>query len=126
MGSKGNSSNSDVQIGSHVIKVSKASPVPVIIVPPAYAFETVSRIVVACDFNKVADTVPLEALKRLLTRKKADLLVVNIDTKAQHNTKDPERMAEETSLYAMLKPYDPSYFYVNEPDIINGILKFAR
>jgi nucleotide-binding universal stress UspA family protein len=125
LGSKGNTSISDTQIGSHVIKISKASPVPLVVVPPAYHFETVSRVVVACDFNKVTDTIPLEALKRLLNKKKFDLLVVNIDSKGQHSTPDAERMAQETTLYAMLKQFNPQYFYLNETDIINGILKFA-
>ena len=53
LGSKGNSSIDDSQIGSHVVTISKASPVPVIVVPPAYNFEEVKRVVIACDFNKV-------------------------------------------------------------------------
>jgi len=53
IGSTGNSSHNDYKIGSHVIDISKNTPVPVIIVPPGYAFEHISRIVVACDFTKV-------------------------------------------------------------------------
>ncbi len=125
LGSKGNSSSEDTHIGSHVIKISKASPVPVIVVPPAYNFENINRVVVACDFNKVKDTVPLEALKKLLIRKKFDLLIVNVDTKDMHKEKDAERMAEETALYDMLKEFQPKYFYINGTDVINGILQFA-
>jgi nucleotide-binding universal stress UspA family protein len=125
LGSKGNSSKDDSQIGSHVIKISKASPVPVIVVPPAYDFENVKRVVVACDFNKVKETVPLEALKRLLDKKKFELLIVNIDNETKHLAGDAERMAEETSLHAMLKQYHPKYYYLNNTDIINGILQFA-
>lgn len=125
LGSRGNTSNEDTQIGSHVIKIAKVSPVPMIIVPPDYDFETVSRIVVAIDFNKVKDTVPLEALKRLLNKKHADLLVVNVDDKGKHTDKDAQRMAEETTLHTMLKQYGPKYFYLHQSDIINGILHFA-
>lgn len=125
LGSKGNTSKSDSQIGGHVVKISKASPVPVIVVPPAYIFEHIKRVVVACDFDKVRETVPLEALKRLLDRKKYELLVVNIDKDSRHLAGDAERMAEETALYGMLKQYNPKYSYVNNTDVINGILQFA-
>jgi nucleotide-binding universal stress UspA family protein len=125
LGSKGNTSKNDSQIGGHVVKISKASPVPVIVVPPAYNFEHIKRVVVACDFDKVKETVPLEALKRLLDRKKYELLVVNIDKESRHLAGDAERMAEETALYGMLKQYNPKYSYVNNTNIINGILQFA-
>jgi nucleotide-binding universal stress UspA family protein len=125
LGSKGNSSRSDSDIGSHVISISKASPVPVVVVPPNYNFKDIKRVVVACDFEKVKHTIPLESLKRLLDRKKYELLVVNIDKDSRHLAGDAERDAEESALYDMLAPYKPKYSYVNNPDIINGILQFA-
>ncbi len=124
LGSKGNSSIEDTQIGSHVLDISKASPVPVIVVPPAYNFETIKRVVVAFDFKIVTATEPLEALKRLMNKKKAELLVVNID-KAEHAEGDAEKAAIAASLHNMLGDYNPTYYYVNDNDIINGILKFA-
>lgn len=125
MGSIGNSSTDETQIGSHVIKIAKACPVPVVVVPANFEFNTIKRVVVACDFNKVTETVPLEALKRLLDRKKYELLVVNVDKEARHQQKDAERVAEESNLHEMLQDYHPHYYYLNETDIINGILHFA-
>lgn len=126
VGSTGNSSHSDYKIGSHVINIAKLSPVPVIVVPPAYEFEHVTRIVVACDFNKVNETVPLEGLKKLLSRKKLELLVVNVDDSHKHNSGDAERIAQETTLYEMLKPFHPKYAFINSKNVINGILDFAE
>lgn len=125
LGSKGNSSSNDSQVGSHVIKISKASPVPVIIVPPLYRFQNIDRVVVACDFNKVTETVPIAALMSLLSRKKFELLVVNVDNKARHNELDAQLMEEGTALYSMLKQFNPAYYYISEPNIIDGILRFA-
>jgi len=125
LGSKGNTSKNDSQVGGHVIKISKASPVPVIVVPPLYDYKNIKRVVVACDFDKVKETVPLESLKRLLDKKKFELLVVNIDKDSRHLSGDAERRAEETALYHMLSPYHPKYSYVNSTDVINGILHFA-
>jgi nucleotide-binding universal stress UspA family protein len=126
VGSTGNSSHSDYLIGSHIVKISKLSPVPVIVVPPHYNFEHVNRIVVACDVNKVSETVPLEGLKKLLSKKKLDLLVVNIDDSGKHNNGDAERAAEESALHDMLKPFHPRYSFINSKNVINGILEFAE
>jgi nucleotide-binding universal stress UspA family protein len=126
VGSRGNSSYDDYRIGSHIVEIAKTCPVPLIVVPPAYSFEHISRIVIACDFNKVAQTVPFEALKKLLSKKKLELLVVNVDDAGKHNSGDAERAAEETALYEMLKPYHPQYFYLNDKNVINGILQFAE
>jgi len=126
IGSKGNSSNDDAKIGSHVAKIAKTSPVPVIVVPPAYNIENISRVVVACDFKKVTEIDALEPLMKLLQKKKFDLLVVNINNKTNGSTSNAEQMAEGTALYEALKQHDPKYYFINEADIINGILQFAK
>ncbi|MBV8388334.1 MAG: universal stress protein, partial [Mucilaginibacter sp.] len=126
LGSNGSDSRNISHVGSNVINISKLSPVPVIVVPPACCYELIKRVVMACDFNKVKDTIPLEPLKRLLQRHDVELQVVNIDKEAKHKHADPEQMAQETALHAMLKEYHPHYYYNNEGDIINGILGFAK
>jgi len=126
LGSNGSSDIHNSHIGSNVINISKLSPVPVIVVPPLCHYERIKRVVMACDFNKVKDSVPLEPLKRLLQRHDVELQVVNIDREAKYRNTDPEQLAEETALYGMLKEYHPRYYYNNESDILNGILGFAK
>ncbi len=63
LGSNGTNSDNISHIGSNVINISHLSPVPVIVVPPACHYQLIKRVVMACDFNKVKDTVPLEPLK---------------------------------------------------------------
>jgi len=122
IGSKGNSSNSDAKIGSHVARIAKLCPVPVVVVPPTSPIENIHKVAVACDFKKVTETAPLASLTKLLDRRKFNLLVVNVDTKLNE---DAEKLAESTALYQALKPYNPAYYFINQPDIINGILHFA-
>ena len=97
LGSNGTNSDNISHVGSNVINISKLSPVPVIVVPPACHYERIKRVVMACDFNKVKDTIPLESLERLLQRHNVELLVVNIDKLAKHKNADPEQLAEETA-----------------------------
>jgi nucleotide-binding universal stress UspA family protein len=126
LGSNGSNDKHSSHIGSNAVNISKLSPVPVIVVPPLCHYEQIKRVVMACDFNKVKDSVPLEPLKRLLQRHDVELEVVNIDKEAKNRSANPEQLAEETALYSMLKEYHPRYYYNNENDILNGILSFAK
>lgn len=126
MGSKGNSSAGEPGIGSHVIKISKASPAPVILVPPTYHYKLISHAVIACDFQKVKQNIPMAALHKLLGRQPIQLLVLNIDADGKHAGADPKQLAEETALHDMLKDFHPKYYYENKPDIITGVLDFAE
>lgn len=126
LGSNGLNTMNDSYIGSNVIDISKLSPVPVIVVPPACCYELIKKVVMACDFKKVKSSIPLESLKRLLSRHDVDLLVVNVDPAEKHKHHDAEQLAEETALHSMLKEYHPGYYYNNNGDVINGILNFAN
>jgi nucleotide-binding universal stress UspA family protein len=125
LGSNGADDENDSYVGSNVVGISRLSPVPIIVVPPACHYEPIKRIVMACDFQKVKDTFPLQALKKLMSRHKFDLLVVNIDPSEKHKDTSPLQLAEETVLFDMLEEYHPEYFYHSNTDIINGILNFA-
>jgi nucleotide-binding universal stress UspA family protein len=125
LGSHGNSSNTDSDIGSHVVKIAKACPVPVVVVPPHYKFDGVQRVVVACDFKKVKETAPVEGLKQLLERTGSELLAVNVGRDANLEGEDAEALAKQTHLYGMLQDHQPKYYYINNPDVMNGILQFA-
>lgn len=127
LGSVGNSTlrEGGIGLGDHVIGISKASPVPVMVIPPGYTYKTIDESVIACDFRKVKETVPMQVLHKLLGSQQIKLLVLNIDSTGKHEGADPEQVAEETALHGMLKAFKPKYFYINNPNIITGILEFA-
>jgi len=125
LGSHGNHSHTDSDIGGHVVKIAKASPVPVVVVPPHYKFEDIKRVVVACDFKKVNDAGPVEGLKQLLDRTGSELLAVNVGRDAELEGAEAEALAKQTELYGMLQDHHPKYYYINSPDVMNGILQFA-
>jgi nucleotide-binding universal stress UspA family protein len=127
LGSIGNSTvrEESIGIGSHVIKISKASPVPVMVIPPTYNYQKIDEAVIACDFMKVKENVPMSVLNKLLGNQLIKLLVLNIDTEGKHAGADPEQLAQETELHNMLKDFRPEYYYVSNPNIITGILDFA-
>jgi nucleotide-binding universal stress UspA family protein len=126
LGSKGNSSLGEPGIGSHVVKVSKASPAPVIVVPPNYKYQLIDSAVIACDFKQVTENIPMEILHKLLGKQQIKLQVVNIDSDGRHANANAEQLAEESALHNMLKHYHPHYYFINNPNVIKGILSFAE
>jgi len=126
LGSNGTNSESNSHVGINAINISKLSPVPVIVVPPACRCEKVKRLVMACDFKKITETFPLEPLRKLLTRHDVELMVVNIDRQAKHKHADPQQLAEESVLHQMLQEYHPKYYYNESDQVISGILDFAK
>lgn len=108
LGSKGNSSAGVPGIGSHVINVSKASPAPVIVVPPDYRYHKIDKAVIACDFKQVTESMPMYILHKLLGSQQINLLVLNIDNEGKHTMGDAAQKAEETALHDMLKNIIPN------------------
>ncbi|OOQ59684.1 universal stress protein [Mucilaginibacter pedocola] len=125
LGSIGNSTvrENNVGIGSHVIAISKACPVPVMVVPPAYHYQLIDTAVIACDFKKVKESVPAEALHKLLHKRAINLMVVHAVPGGQEL--DTQKLAEQTALHDMLKELKPEYYSVTDPQIIKGVLNFA-
>jgi nucleotide-binding universal stress UspA family protein len=125
MGSKGNSTAGQPGIGSHVVKVSKASPAPVMVIPPGYHYQLIDKAVIACDFIQIKESLPIATLHKLLGEQAIQLLVVNVDNDGKHANANPRQLAEETALHGMLESFYPQYYYIHSPSIISGILNFA-
>ncbi|RYY06712.1 MAG: universal stress protein [Sphingobacteriaceae bacterium] len=115
----------DMQVGRNIVEISKISPAPVLVVPGKAVAVPLKKLVLACDFKKVTETIPLEKLNKVWEVLQAELLVVNVDQKGLHQQKDPKMLAQESALYQMLKPYQPQYFFIDHADTIRGIVDFA-
>lgn len=125
VGSNGAGAKEESQIGENAISISRICPVPVIIVPPTGTIQSIQRVVLACDFKKVTETIPLNTLKRIINKPSIELLVVNVDPDGRHNQWDPEHIAEQTDLYQLLKCFNPKYYFTSHADTIAGIVDFA-
>jgi nucleotide-binding universal stress UspA family protein len=120
IGSNGKKAKDESDIGSNAIKISKSSPVPVLVVPPKADYQSIRKAILACDFKKVKEVVPMQALKNILNKHALTLLVLNI------NSGHTVSLQEEQILHEMLKDFSPSYHYADHPDTIKGIVKFAK
>ncbi|WP_443943823.1 universal stress protein [Pedobacter sp. AW1-32] len=119
IGSNGKKAKDETEIGSNAIKISKASPVPVLVVPPKAEYQSIRKVILACDFKKVKEVIPMHALKNILSKHQIELLVLNVNA-------GEIDVNEEHFLDQMLKDFRPKYHYTEHPDTIKGIVKFAK
>ena len=120
IGSNGKKAKDESDIGSNAIKISKSSPVPVLVVPPKADYQSIRKAILACDFKKVKEVIPMHALKNILSKHALELLVLNINSGHVIDSQ------EEHFLQEMLKDFSPAYHYADHPDAIKGIVKFAK
>ena len=123
MGVTGGGKLEETLIGSYAVNVAKHAEVPVIIVPPGAQFTPIEEVMLACDFNKVVETTPVEPIKKILDVTKAKLFVLNVDHKSKHFTS--ETPFESLMLDTLLYGYNPEYSFMDSSDFIEAINKFA-
>ena len=113
----------EVLIGSTALDVAKSTTVPVIIVPAEAKYTSLKNIVLACDFKKVAETIPVQPIKKILDETKAALHVVNVYESNEEVTSDKTRQQE--LLLSLFKEYNPHIHFQNNEDFIAGINEFV-
>jgi len=121
MGITGGSKMEEVLIGSNTISVAKHITVPVFIVPKNASYKKIQQAVLACDFRKVVDTMPVNAIKNLLDLTKAKLHILNVSEK---ETK-PDEAFESLLLDTLFQGYDPAYHFIHDTHFTEAINHFA-
>jgi nucleotide-binding universal stress UspA family protein len=123
MGSQGTTAATRLFFGSHTIYAMKHLKWPLIAVPPKAKFSSVKKIGLACDFDKVVDTTPIDEIKILVNDFNAALHVVNT---SRRNSINPEIVFESGLLQEMLVSLKPDYHFITNENIDEGIMDFAE
>lgn len=124
MGTKGASAMERLFLGSNTLSAIKHLSCPVIIVPPGATFHPIHKLGFACDLREVVETTPVRFIHDLCTMFNAELLVLNVDYKNRNFKTDvPE---QSLLLHNMLEPLSPSYHFIENPNIEEGIHSFAE
>lgn len=124
MGVTGGGKLEETLMGSNAVNVAKHSTVPVIVVPPGTGFSDIKNVVLACDFKKVVETMPVDPIKNLLDETKAKLYVLNIDH--ENKSFSPDTPFESLMLDTLFYGYDPEYHFVDSTDFVEAINQFAE
>jgi nucleotide-binding universal stress UspA family protein len=125
MGSQGAGVIERLIFGNVASSAITSLPSPLIIVPPKAKFESIKKIGLACDLKNVTKTFPLQQIKLLIQDFKAELYVVHVN---QDNEEcyDREIMEETEDLQNMLQDLHPSYHFLNNTGVNEGLTQFAE
>ncbi len=123
MGCQGSTATERLFFGGHTIYAMKHLIWPLITVPPEAKFSSVKKIGMACDFDRVVDTTPIDEIKMLVKDFNAELYILNTGTKEIFN---PEVVFESGLLQEMLVDLKPNYHFITNENTDEGIMDFAE
>lgn len=124
MGTRGAGALETMFLGSTTLSAINRLHVPVIIVPPGAVFKRIKRIGFACDYSQVAESTPIEEISRWVRLFDAKLKVLNVDYEnRQFNPNVPMSL---TKVHELLKPLNPDFHYIDDPDVEEGLNAFAE
>ncbi|MBL0146259.1 MAG: universal stress protein [Chitinophagaceae bacterium] len=123
MGSQGTTAAERIIFGSHTIFAIKHLMHPLITVPLGAKFEHIKKIGLACDFDKVVDTVPVDEIKTLITDFKAEFHILNTGKQESFN---PDLIFQSGLFQEMTWNIKPQYHFITHKNIDEGIIDFAE
>jgi nucleotide-binding universal stress UspA family protein len=124
MGITGSTRLGQIFMGSNTLKVMNRKVAPVIIVPPDAVSQSAKNVMLLTDFKDVAETIPVEAVKRLLNLFKPQLHIVNVDHEHYVEITD-EYKQEKAKLDALMKDFRPEYYFIRMYDFMDAINQFV-
>lgn len=123
MGSQGTSDVERILFGSHTVYAMKHLMAPLITVPPGVKFSALNKIGLACDFDKVVDTTPVDEIKMLVNDFNAELHLLNT---GKAEVFDPGLVYEFGLLRQMLDSLKPHFHYISNKNTDQAIIDFAE
>jgi nucleotide-binding universal stress UspA family protein len=123
MGTRGVTGAGRFFLGSNSLSVIGKISTPVFIVPPGATFKPIRKVGLATDLRNVVDTVSVSPIKSLVNMFHAEMHVLNVDFERKHFTSyTPE---EKLNLDTMLSGLNPTYDFIENMDVDEGINEFA-
>ncbi len=123
MGSQGTSEVERMFFGSHTVYAMQHLASPVMTVPPGVTFSSIKKIGLACDFENVLDSTPVEDIKMLVNDFNAELHLLNTGKAEMF---DPARIQEFGKLRQMLESLDLHFHYISNKNTDEALIDFAE
>lgn len=125
MGSHGATGIERMIMGSTTLTAIRHLKCPVIVVPPGTTYHGIKRIGLACDFENVVQSTPVEYIKNIVREFGADLYVLNV--KDKNDKGDVTEATMDTAyLDAALEEIRPAYVQLTGEDVVETINSFAE
>jgi len=123
MGSQGTTATDRLLFGAHTVYAMKHLMWPLITVPNGASFSAIKKIGLACDLDKVVETIPVDEIKTLVNDFHAELHILNT---GKPRVFDPNVVFESGLLQEMLENLSPQYHFISHDNIDEGIIDFAE
>src|SRR5882757_4368808 len=124
MGITGATRLGQIFMGSNTLNLVKRGIVPVIIVPPHAHSQSAKNVMLLTDFKDIENTIPVDTVKTVLNLFNPRLHIVNVDHEHYVQVTD-EYKAERGKLEAMLKDYQPDFYFIRLFDFMDAINQFV-
>lgn len=124
MGTKGATGLERILFGSNTLTIIRHLSFPVFVIPPGSVYKSIKKIGFACDLKQVVETTPLHFIKEVSQNYNAEFHVLNVDY--ENRNFKPETPEQSLLLHTMLKDLNPTYHFIEHPDIEDGINEFAE
>jgi len=128
MGSHGTTGLERMIMGSTTLTTIRHLKCPVIVVPPGTTYQGIKRIGLACDFDNIVQSTPVEYIKNLVKEFGAELYVLNVEDKAQEEDEDitTTHAMDTAYLDAVFEEVSPQYIQLTGKDVVECINSFAE
>jgi nucleotide-binding universal stress UspA family protein len=124
MGSHGATGLERMIMGSTTLTAIRQLRCPVIVVPPGTTYHGIKKIGLACDFENIVQSTPVEYIKNIVREFGADLYVLNVQDIDQDELEDT--IMDTAYLDAMLEDVRPKYVQLTGKDVVESINSFAE
>lgn len=124
MGSHGATGLERMIMGSNTLTAMRQLKCPVLVVPPGTTYHGIKKIGLACDFENVVQSTPVEYIKNIVKEFGADLYVLNVQDIDQDDLEDATM--DTAYLDAMLEDVSPKYVQLTGKDVVESINSFAE
>lgn len=118
-GDKGNNS-----VGKNTASLMKNRNFPFLIIPANATYNGIKVSLLACDLKHTTDTLPADEIKAFISQTGSKLFIVNVEH--EETLGAASYLTEEGALHNLFDNLNPEFHYLNQENIIEGIMDFAR
>jgi nucleotide-binding universal stress UspA family protein len=124
LGSDNNAYDNDSYVSGHVIRIAKASPINVIIIPAGQAFQPIEEALIPVDTFSKASLARIEEIGDRPFLRKIKLDILKFDS-AQMKDND-QQLAETEELHDVLGSIRHQVFFSAEKKTIDAVMSFLK
>jgi nucleotide-binding universal stress UspA family protein len=110
-------------VGSAATSAVHRLSLPLIVVPKDATFSRIKKIGLACDFSRVAETMPVKQIEELVKNFQADLHVIHVND--QEDIDENKIIEESKHLEEILERLHPKYHFIDNEDIEGSINRYV-